>query len=221
MILHAFCAMNSDDFNIEELPYEELRQTIFTEELEVADRLLALSERIFREFVFFLRMFESRNCDISEDITKLIKKLLKLYEGLTERYRERVNWLEKDRDDNSFRCEPEPVDEGNARSRGRPRFSVSKSQIEGLRDLGFTWSKIAAMIGVSRITLHRRIRELGLEGETRYSEIDDQESDVFVRTILALLPNSGEVQIARGLNHMTSGWQKRRECRGYCVTSFI
>ena len=56
MILHAFCAMNSDDFNIEELPYEELRQTIFTEELEVADRLLALSERICREFVFFLRI---------------------------------------------------------------------------------------------------------------------------------------------------------------------
>ena len=33
---------------IEELPYEELRQSIFTEELEVADRLLALSERIFK-----------------------------------------------------------------------------------------------------------------------------------------------------------------------------
>ena len=46
----------------------------------------------------------------------------------------------------------------------------------------------------SRITLHRHVRELGLE-ETRYSEIDDQELDVFVRTILALLPNSGEVMI--------------------------
>ena len=49
------------------------------------------------------------------------------------------------------------------------------------------------MIGVSRITLHRRIRELGLEEETRCTEIDDQELDVFVRMILALLPNSGEV----------------------------
>ena len=64
---------------------------------------------------------------------------------------------------------------------------ISKSQIEGLRDLGFTWSKIAAMIGVSRITLHRRIRELGLEEETRYSEIDDQELDVFVRTIFIIV----------------------------------
>ena len=55
------------------------------------------------------------------------------------------------------------------------------------------------MIGVSRITLHRRVRELGLEEETRYSEIDDQELDVFVRTILALLPNSGEVVIRGAL----------------------
>ena len=43
------------------------------------------------------------------------------------------------------------------------------------------------------------IRELGLEEETRYSEIDDQELDVFVRTILALLPNSGEVMIRGAL----------------------
>ena len=89
---------------------------------------------------------ESRNCDISEDITELIKQLLKLYEGLTERYRERINWLEEDCNDNSFRCQPVPVDEGcNARSRARSRFRVSKSQTKGLRDLGFKWSKIATL----------------------------------------------------------------------------
>ena len=52
---------------------------------------------------------------------------------------------------------------------------------------------------VVNITLHRRVRELRLEEETRYSEIDDQELDVFVRTILALLPNSGEVMIRGAL----------------------
>ena len=89
---------------------------------------------------------ESRNCDISEDITELIKQLLKLYEVLTERYRERINWLEEHCNDNSFRCQPVPVNEGcNARSRARPRFRVSKSQIKGLRDLGFKWSKIASL----------------------------------------------------------------------------
>ena len=41
-----FTCILRDEFKrfIEELPYEELRQSIFTEELEVADRLLALSE---------------------------------------------------------------------------------------------------------------------------------------------------------------------------------
>ena len=65
-----FTCILRDEFKrfIEELPYEELRQSIFTEELEVADRLLALSERICREFVFFLRIFESLNCDISTKV---------------------------------------------------------------------------------------------------------------------------------------------------------
>ena len=61
-----FTCILRDEFKrfIEELPYEELRQSIFTEELEVADRFLALSEMICREFVFFLCIFESRNCDL-------------------------------------------------------------------------------------------------------------------------------------------------------------
>ena len=43
-----FTRILGDEFKqfIEELPYEELRHIIFTEELEVVDRLLALSERI-------------------------------------------------------------------------------------------------------------------------------------------------------------------------------
>ena len=43
-----FTCILRDEFKrfIEELPYEELRQSIITEELEVVDRLLALSERI-------------------------------------------------------------------------------------------------------------------------------------------------------------------------------
>ena len=53
-----FTCILRDEFKrfIEELPYEELRQSVVTEEFEVADRLLALSERIFREFVFLLHI---------------------------------------------------------------------------------------------------------------------------------------------------------------------
>ena len=41
--------------------------------------------------------------------------------------------------------------------RGRPRFDITKDQIEYLASLSFTWSEIAALIGVSRTTIFRYI----------------------------------------------------------------
>ena len=39
--------------------------------------------------------------------------------------------------------------------RGRPSFNVSKDQIEYLSSLSFKWTEIAAIIGISRMTLYR------------------------------------------------------------------
>ena len=41
---------------------------------------------------------------------------------------------------------------------GRPRFDVSRDEIEYLRSLFFSWSEIAALIGISRSTLYRYIK---------------------------------------------------------------
>ena len=90
---------------LDELPYQELRQSLFTVELEVADRMFNLSERICSEFVFSLCIFESWYCDISLEIIEIIEQLLKLYEDPTERYRARLHWLEEGSKDNSFRCQ--------------------------------------------------------------------------------------------------------------------
>ena len=46
--------------------------------------------------------------------------------------------------------------------RGRPRFTVLKDQLEYLRSLSFTWTEIASLLGVSRMTLYRRRQEFGL-----------------------------------------------------------
>ena len=91
-----------NEFNrlIEQLTCEELRQSVFTEEFKVADRLLTLSEKTCCEFVFPLFFdLKSRKCNISFEMnTELIKQLLKLYE-ISEKYRERLNWLEEDSND--------------------------------------------------------------------------------------------------------------------------
>ena len=38
---------------------------------------------------------------------------------------------------------------------GRPRFEVTRGQVEYLAFLSFTWSEIATLLGVSRTTLYR------------------------------------------------------------------
>ena len=39
--------------------------------------------------------------------------------------------------------------------RGRPRFDVIKEQLEYLASLSFTWSEVAALLGVSQSTIYR------------------------------------------------------------------
>ena len=38
---------------------------------------------------------------------------------------------------------------------GRPKFQISKDQLEYLSSLGFKWNEIAALLGVSRMTVYR------------------------------------------------------------------
>ena len=42
------------------------------------------------------------------------------------------------------------------RVRGRPRFDVRREQIEYLRSMSFTYTQIAGLLGVCRMTVYRR-----------------------------------------------------------------
>ena len=42
---------------------------------------------------------------------------------------------------------------------------IEKEQIESLRKLGFSWVKIAGLLGISESTLHRRRQELSLNDD--------------------------------------------------------
>ena len=49
-------------------------------------------------------------------------------------------------------------------SRGRPRFDISQSQLEYLASLSFSWSEIASLLGVSRMTIYRYNIQVGIYG---------------------------------------------------------
>ena len=45
---------------------------------------------------------------------------------------------------------------------GRPRYNITKEQIETLRETGMNWKKIALCLGISESTLYRRRQEFGI-----------------------------------------------------------
>ena len=63
------------------------------------------------------------------------------------------------------------------------RFLTPRDQLQGLRSLHFSWKKIAEMLDVSDKTIRRRRHELGMMigYQSSYSDIPDDELDVFVR----------------------------------------
>ena len=68
-------------------------------------------------------------------------------------------------------------------TRGRPAFDIHCSCIENLMEIKFTTADIAAILGVSRSTVCRRMRQYGLSYSRNYCCISDDHLDEIVRSI--------------------------------------
>lgn len=66
-------------------------------------------------------------------------------------------------------------------SPGRPSFEISVEMLEDLLGLGFSCQKIAAMLGVSRWTIYRRVKEFDLQQLTKFSAISNKDLDDIVK----------------------------------------
>jgi len=74
---------------------------------------------------------------------------------------------------------------------GRPAAVVDIEDIEFLRSLRFSFTKIASILRLSRSTLYRKIEDEGVSFET-YSNVSDQTLDNIVAEIKRKHPNDGE-----------------------------
>ena len=83
----------------------------------------------------------------------------------------------------------------NRHAVGRPAINVDIRDIEYLRSLRFTWTKIAEILGISRSTLYRRLQEEGLSQDATYSDINDVDLDQLIKEIKEVHPNDGERMI--------------------------
>ena len=77
------------------------------------------------------------------------------------------------------------------RSAGRPRFEISKDQLEYFAEYELTCPDIAEALGVSVSTIKRRPREFNILIRATLMYISDADLDGVVRNIQADFPNAG------------------------------
>ena len=81
--------------------------------------------------------------------------------------------------------------EPRTNGRGRPKFDISREQVQHLLQLHFSCPKIASLLGVSLRTVRRRMAEYGLSVSDLYSDIGNNELDRLVNEIRSIFPNCG------------------------------
>lgn len=95
---------------------------------------------------------------------------------------------------------------------GRPHYIVEEEQIRFLRELHFSWVKIANLLGVSESTLRRRRILYGMtaDEEPNWTMITDDDLERTVREIQELTPNIGQARLLGALRSRGLNIQRRR-----------
>ena len=83
---------------------------------------------------------------------------------------------------------------------GRPKIVIPIEEIEFLRQLRFSWTRIAEILGISRSTLYRQLEDEGISQSITFSSISDIELDAVVNRIKQTHPNDGERML---IGHLT------------------
>ena len=94
--------------------------------------------------------------------------------------------------------------------RGRPKFHISKEQLEYFIEYGFKATDISKMLCVSEKTVKRRLEEQGMSMRMTYSTMTEPELDELIKSILHEFPNCG-YKTMRG--HLLSQGVKIQESR--------
>ncbi|XP_065121926.1 uncharacterized protein [Paramisgurnus dabryanus] len=80
---------------------------------------------------------------------------------------------------------------------GRPRMHISEDKLMYFMKLGLSQECISKILGVSRTTLYRRMRECNVSVSSLYSHCTDEELDFLVSEIKSTMPNIG-YRVVRG-----------------------
>ncbi|XP_068670218.1 uncharacterized protein [Montipora foliosa] len=95
-------------------------------------------------------------------------------------------------------------------NRGRPRYNITRQQVEYFKHYSFNAVQMAAMLGVSEATLRRRLQEYDLPLSESFTAMSDEELDEVVKDIKKDFCQSGYRMVLGVLRSRGYRIQQRR-----------
>ena len=78
--------------------------------------------------------------------------------------------------------------------RGRPKFDITREQLEFLASMSFTWTQIARMLGVSHMTIYRRRVEFQMVQSVN-GTLSDNELKLLLTSMRKEHPSMGQTMV--------------------------
>ena len=128
----------------------------------------------------------------SSDLKQTVEDLLSFSQNLLQE----INATKVQRETNGTRSSAW-VPSTQASTGGRPRYRITKEQIEILRETGMNWKRIALSLGISESTLFRRRQEFGLHES--FVDISYEDLYTVITGMLSQTPYAGESYVSGGL----------------------
>jgi hypothetical protein len=138
----------------------------------------------------------AQNEDLAEDLEEVQKHIVVL-DSLTRTPEELFNLLSSARSLlDAYGKRNKGVTTIFTGTPGRPKYDVSKEQLEMLLQARFNIPSISELLRVSSRTVERRMQEYGLSVYSLYTEIQDNQLDDLVRAIKRENPGCGSKMLA-------------------------
>ena len=133
---------------------------------------------------------DESEADIFHSYTEDLGSLFQTLCNIAMEWEDRLDYIMVTRPNTAETSYRAPV--VHIRARGRPRFDINESQLEYLASLSFSWTQIASLLGVSRMTIYRRRVEFNMtEIGTRIHNFSDLKA--LIRQMKIESPHMGEV----------------------------
>ena len=162
-------------------------------------------EHTVRRLEKYLRIIIGMEAALVDDSSSVKTLLEELAYSLHELLREAFRKTTQNRDNPGAEYRAPTMFTG-----GRPKYNITKEQLEHLRETGMTWRQIASCLGVHPRTIARRRSELNVDD--RFDNISNENLDACIRQILSLTPYAGQTLIRgslRGRGIRVQRWRVR------------